>query len=116
MKHHGLSLLTLAPLSSALRPPCHVGLLRREFLPNLRLPRRKCKRLRLNSHSKLIIRAAIDPQSIVAVAAAALAAFSAIGFVYLTYFRKKFGSKEVISYSVDLIKFNSNRYCCDCEI
>ncbi|KAK4491435.1 hypothetical protein RD792_002184 [Penstemon davidsonii] len=99
LKPQPLSLITRTPISAPL-PPRRIGLFRSEFLgcgQNLRLPRRKCKKMRLKSHShynKFLFKASLDSQPILVVATA-IAAASAITVVYYNYARKQFNIKEM---------------------
>ncbi|KAL8543129.1 hypothetical protein ACS0TY_003861 [Phlomoides rotata] len=93
---------TLVTRSSVFSPLPYraVGLRRSEFINNgynLRLPWRRCKKLRLKSespHCKFLFKASLDSQSIIAVAAA-VAAVSAMTVVYVTYSRKQYDIKQV---------------------
>ncbi|KAI3446198.1 hypothetical protein Pfo_002863 [Paulownia fortunei] len=93
------SLVTRAPAYSPLSARA-IGLLRSEFLSRghtLRLPRRRCKKLRPKSQShyyKFFFKASLDSQPILVVAAA-IATVSAITVVYFTYSRKQFNIKQM---------------------
>ncbi|KAL0422842.1 UNVERIFIED_CONTAM: Pentatricopeptide repeat-containing protein MRL1, chloroplastic [Sesamum latifolium] len=99
LKPQAFSLTTRAPVSWPLstRPVC---LLRSEFLGcgnNLRLPRRRCKKLRLKSqpyYYKFLFKATLESQQMLVVVAA-FAAVSAITVVYFTYSRKQFDVKQM---------------------
>ncbi|XP_020551664.1 pentatricopeptide repeat-containing protein MRL1, chloroplastic [Sesamum indicum] len=99
LKPQAFSLTTRAPVSWPLstRP---VSLLRSEFLGcghNLRLPRRRCKKLRLQSqpyYYKFLFKATLESQQMLVVVAA-FAAVSAITVVYFTYSRKQFNVKQM---------------------
>ncbi|KAG8368156.1 hypothetical protein BUALT_Bualt15G0015700 [Buddleja alternifolia] len=99
LKTQPVSLITRTPIASPLsaRP---AAIIRSEFLGcghNLRLPRRRCKKLRMKSHShyyKFHFRAALDSQPII-VFATAVAAVSAITAVYFTYSTKQFNIKQM---------------------
>lgn len=96
------SLVTRSSVFSPL-PYRAVGLRRSEFINsghNLRLPWKKCKKLRLKSESpncKFLFKASLDSQSIVVVAAA-VAAVSAMTVVYVAYSRKQCDIKQVTYY------------------
>ncbi|KAK4401470.1 Pentatricopeptide repeat-containing protein MRL1, chloroplastic [Sesamum angolense] len=99
LKPQAFSLTARAPVSWPLstRP---VSLLRSEFLGcghNLRLPRRRCKKLRLKSqpyYYKFLFKATLESQQMLVVVAA-FAAVSAITVVYFTYSRKQFDVKQM---------------------
>ncbi|KAL2254817.1 UNVERIFIED_CONTAM: Pentatricopeptide repeat-containing protein MRL1, chloroplastic [Sesamum indicum] len=101
LKPQAFSLTTRAPVSWPLstRP---VSLLRSEFLGcghNLRLPRRRCKKLRLQSqpyYYKFLFKATLESQQMLVVVAA-FAAVSAITVVYFTYSRKQFNVKQTFN-------------------
>lgn len=81
--------------------PCAVGLLRNDFIGrghNLRLPRRRCKKLRTklrSDYGKFHFRASLDSQPLLVIAAA-VATVSAITVVYFSYSRKRFNIAEVM--------------------
>ncbi|KAK4437692.1 Pentatricopeptide repeat-containing protein MRL1, chloroplastic [Sesamum alatum] len=99
LKPQAFSLTTRAPVYWPLstRP---VTLLRSEFLGcghNLRLPRRRCKKLRLKSqpnHYKFLFKATLESRQMLVVVAA-FAAVSAITVVYFTYSRRQFNVKQM---------------------
>ncbi|KAL0334654.1 UNVERIFIED_CONTAM: Pentatricopeptide repeat-containing protein MRL1, chloroplastic [Sesamum radiatum] len=99
LKPQAFSLTARAPVCWPLstRP---VSLLRSEFLGcghNLRLPRRRCKKLRLKSqpyYYKFLFKATLESQQMLVVVAA-FAAVSAITVVYFTYSRKQFDVKQM---------------------
>ncbi|KAK6136673.1 hypothetical protein DH2020_029580 [Rehmannia glutinosa] len=90
------SLVTRAPVSWH-HSPRAIGLLRSEFLSRghtLRLPRRRCKKLRPRSQSQyyqFLFKASLDSQPIIV----AIATVSAISVVYFTYSRKQLNIKQM---------------------
>ncbi|KAH6780127.1 hypothetical protein C2S52_011364 [Perilla frutescens var. hirtella] len=94
-----ISLVTCSPVFSPLSSRA-VGILRSEFIcngRNLRLPRRRCRKLRPKSESnccKFLFKASLDSQSVLVVAAA-VATVSAAAVVYLAYTKKQFDIKQL---------------------
>lgn len=105
MKPRALSLITRAPVNPQCSSGQRVGLLRSEFLRcdhNIRRPedllsyRRKYKKLKLrpNSHYyKYVIRVSLDSQPTIVFPA--VATFSALTVVFLTYSKKQFDVMQV---------------------
>lgn len=109
-----ISLVTCSPVFSPLSSRA-VGLLRSEFISNgrnLRLPRRRYRKLRPKSepnYCNFLFKASLDSQSVLVVAAA-VASVSAAAVVYLAYTRKQLDIKQVI-YIVQLCNVSVGIVC-----